>query len=267
MNPKVRKVFHVIIDVFVILILLVSALVLVSVISSRASGGVPNLFGRSPIGVQTNSMHGENADSFDEGDLIICEVASNSTADTFKEGDVITFLQDISGNGVQSLVTHRIYKVNEDGSFFTKGDNNDTYDQDPHNSVVFPSIRYYDVLAVYHGTRIPVIGKFINLLNTSVGFFWIVLFPMILFFLYQAVRVIMNAMAYSKEKGAEQARLAVEQSGLTKEQKAQAIAEYLASQNAAGADRQPVAEQPVDEQQPADEVQPEGNESVGEGVE
>ena len=68
------------------------------------------------------------------------------------------------------------------------------------------------------------------MLQTSVGFFWCILFPMILFFIYQAIRVIMNAMAYSKEKGAEQARLAVESSELTEEQKARAIEEYLANQ-------------------------------------
>jgi signal peptidase len=176
-------------------------------------------------------MHGDKEDSFDEGDLIICDQI-NGLGKSFKVGDVVTFAQDISGEGIKSLVTHRIYKVNEDGTFQTKGDNNETYDQDQHNSIVFPDLNDFDILAQYHGTRIPKVGYVINFLQTPVGFFWCILFPMILFFLYQAVRVVMNAMAYSKEKGAEQARKAVENSGLTEEQKAQAIAEYLASQNA-----------------------------------
>jgi hypothetical protein len=91
-------------------------------LSSRASGGVPNLFGKAPIGVQTNSMHGDNSDSFDENDLIICDCVDINTDPQFEIGDVVTFRQDISGNGQQSLVTHRIYKVNEDGSCEIKAD-------------------------------------------------------------------------------------------------------------------------------------------------
>lgn len=230
-KPKGRKIFHIIIDVLVILVLIVSATVLVSTLTSRAAGGIPNLFGKAPIGVKTNSMHGDNPDSFDEGDLIFCDVVSSPKEDDFKVGDVVTFIQDLSGQGEKSQVTHRIYKVNEDGTFQTKGDNNDTYDQDPHNSITFPDLHYYDILATYHGTRIPKVGYAVNFIQTPVGFFWCVLFPMILFFLYQAIRVIMNAMAYSREKGVEQAKLAVEGSGLTEEQKEKAIAEYLATHN------------------------------------
>lgn len=242
MKSKVKKIFHVIIDVFVILILIVSALILVGVLTSRSNGGVPNIFGKAPIGVLTNSMHGDKPDSFDEGDLIICDKVELGDV-KFKEGDVVTFAQDITGDGKQALVTHRIYKVNEDGTFLTKGDNNETYDQDEHNSIVFPIIRDVDILAQYHGTKIPVLGGVINFLQTPTGFFWVILFPMILFFLYQAVRVIMNAMAYSKAKGEEKARKAIEKAGLTEEQKAQAIAEYLASQKQnSGSDAAPEPE-------------------------
>lgn len=232
-KSKGKKVFHIIIDVLVILVLVVSAFVLISTLTSKASGGIPNLFGKAPIGVQTNSMHGDKEDSFDEGDLIFCDCVdvNKLTDNPYKEGDVVTFLQDISGDGVKSMVTHRIYKVNEDGTFQTKGDNNETYDQDPHNAIVFPDLHDYDILAVYHGARIPNVGYAVNFIQTSVGFFWCILFPMILFFLYQAVRVVLNAMAYSREKGAEQARLAVENSELTEEQKEKAIAEYLAAHN------------------------------------
>lgn len=232
MNPKARKTINIIVDVLVIAVLVVSAVVLVFALSSRASGGVPNLFGKSPVAVMTDSMKGDKPDSFSKGDMLICDYTGGSNSG-LSEGDIITFQQDITGNGEKSLVTHRIYKVNEDGSFLTKGDANDTYDQDPHNSIVFPNIYGYDVLAVYHGSKIPGIGNFFNLLQTPAGFFWCILLPMILFFLYQAVRVIMNAMAYSKEKGAEQARHEVENADLTEEQKARAIAEYLERQNGA----------------------------------
>ena len=244
MNSKARKIIHIIVDVLIIAVLIISVITLVAALSSRASGGIPNLFGKAPIGVLTNSMHGDKPDSFDEGDMIICDKVDYGDT-TYQVGDVVTFMQDISGDGKQVAVTHRIVAVNEDGSFRTQGDNNPTYDQDPANSVVFPDIKDYDILAVYHGTRIPKVGAFINLLQTPVGFFWIILFPMILFFLYQAVRVVMNAMAYSKEKGIEQAKAAVENAELTEEQKQRAIAEYLAQQKAQASEK-PVSEETND---------------------
>ena len=54
---------------------------------------------------------------------------------------------------------------------------------------------------------------------------------MIIFFLYEAVRVVFNVIAYNKEKALEEAKSAVASSELTEEQKKRAIEEYLASLN------------------------------------
>lgn len=249
MKKTLKKIFHVVVDVLVILVLVVSVITLIMALTSKATNGVPSVFGKAVIGVKTDSMNGDKPDSFSANDLLLCDYVGSSQKNNYKEGDVITFYQDVDGNGENELVTHRIYKINEDGSFLTKGDNNSTYDQDPTNAVVFGNVNYYDVQAIYHGTKIPFIGGFINLLQTQIGFFWCILFPMILFFIYQAVRVILNAMAYSKEKGMQQAKLAVENAELTEEQKAKAIAEYLASQNGKPAEEEPAepsAEQPAE---------------------
>ena len=52
---------------------------------------------------------------------------------------------------------------------------------------------------------------------------------MILFFIYEAIRVVINVIAYNKEKAIEAAQEAVKNSELTEEQKKKAIEEYLAS--------------------------------------
>ena len=52
---------------------------------------------------------------------------------------------------------------------------------------------------------------------------------MIIFFVYQAIRVIINVIAYNQEKAIENAQAAVNSSELTEEQKRKAIEEYLAS--------------------------------------
>ena len=87
-----------------------------------------------------------------------------------------------------------------------------------------------DILAVYTGNKIDGFGRFFSFIRTQLGFFLVILLPMILFFVYEAVRVIMNIIAYNKEKAAEEAAAAVANSELTEEQKQRAIEEYLAQQ-------------------------------------
>lgn len=226
-----KKIINVAVDVLIILVLIVSAFVLISVLSTTKGGeGVPNVLGKATISVLTDSMKGDKPDNFNKGDLLICDVVPENSNATYKEGEIVTFRQDVTGDGKADLVTHRIYKVNDDGSYQTKGDNNVTYDQDPGNTTVFGNIYPTDILAVYHGSRIGGVGGFIDFLKSPTGFFFCILLPMIIFFIYQAIRVIINIMAYSKEKGRLAAEEAINNSELTEEQKAKAIAEYLAKQ-------------------------------------
>ncbi len=231
MKKVLNKILHIVVDVLIIAILIISVFILTVALTARNSEGVPNVFGKAPIGVLTDSMKGDKPDDFNKGDMLICDVVGDKVSAKYKVGDVVTFAADIDGNGERDYVTHRIYKINKDGNMLTKGDNNDTYDQDKNNQTVFPEILNTDVLAVYHGTKINGLGGVLNYLQTPNGFFLWILLPMIIFFLYQAVRVVINAMAYSKEKGMMKAQEAMEKAGLTEEQKQKAIAEYLAAQN------------------------------------
>ncbi len=78
---------------------------------------VPSCFGFSALTVETGSMQG----TIDEGDLIIIK-----KTDDYKIGDIITYL----GEGDTIPTTHRIVNYNSDGTFVTKGDANNTTDQD-----------------------------------------------------------------------------------------------------------------------------------------
>ena len=242
MNKTVKKVFNIIIDVLIILVLIISAFVLVMTLSTTNGGkGVPNIFGKSPISILTDSMNGDKDDCFNKGDLIISDVAKDG--DTYKVGDIITFRADVNGNGEEELVTHRIYQVNQDGSFYTKGDANPVYDQAETATPRFSSVYPSDVLAVYHGTKIGGLGNVLNFLRSSKGFFFCILLPMIIFFIYQAVRVIMNIIAYNKEKAMVAAQEAIQNSELTEEQKARAIAEYLEKEKAKTAEAADAADE------------------------
>jgi signal peptidase len=231
MKSPFIKVLNIIVDILVVCVLIISVLVLTMVLTAQGEGKVPSVFGKAPISVLTDSMHGDAPDDFDKGDLLLCDVLDKDAKNNLKKGDVITFQEDVNGDEKLEYVTHRIYNVNKDGTFQTKGDNNTTYDQDPKGTTVFDNIAKVDVLAKYTGSKIGGLGGIMQYLQTPVGFFLCILLPMIIFFLYQAVRVVLNLMAYNREKAMLKAQETIANADLTEEQKQRAIAEYLAAQN------------------------------------
>ena len=162
--------------------------------------------------------------TINKGDLIIGKVTKDMDYE-YKVGDIVTFPIEIQG--VQTLNTHRIVEVIPDDGityYKTQGDNKDT------NPIADEDMQTSDsIVAVYTGAKIPAIGNFFGFIRTQLGFFLCVLLPMILFFVYEAIRVIMNLLAYNKEKTLAEAQQAVQSAELTEEQKQKAIEEYLAS--------------------------------------
>ncbi|MBE6543939.1 MAG: signal peptidase I [Ruminococcaceae bacterium] len=83
---------------------------------------VPTFGGYCPLIVLTESMD----PIIKSGDLIICESIDPKEV---KVGDIISFF-DPEGNGT-SIVTHQVIEILEDGTFRTKGTNNNTEDSLP----------------------------------------------------------------------------------------------------------------------------------------
>ncbi len=219
MKQALKRIFNIIIDVIVVLILAVSVLIVTLSLTSKSSG-VPNIFGIAPLNVQSSSME----DTFNVDDLILCTV-TNDPFYEYKKGDIVTFPIEI--NGENRLNTHRIVEVIKDENityYRTQGDNKLT-NPEPDNDLQTSS----RIVAKYTGKRIPGVGYIFSFVRTQLGFFLCVLLPMIFFFVYEAVRVIMNVIAYNKEKAVEEAKAVVSNSELTEEQKKKAIEEYLAS--------------------------------------
>ena len=217
---NIRKVLNVVVDILVILVLVVSILVVVLALTSKSSG-VPSIFGYAPLSVQSDSMK----NTLNEGDLIFSKVANDPNGH-YQVGDIVSFRQEILGE--ERINTHRIVEIVQENGlelYRTQGDNKET-NPEPDAELKRPS----DILAVYTGNKIPGVGHFFTFIRTQLGFFLVILLPMILFFVYEGVRVIMNIIAYNKEKAVEAAAEAVANSELTEEQKQRAIAEYLAQQ-------------------------------------
>lgn len=244
MSKVLKRIVNVFIDILVVLVLIVSILIVTLSLTSKSSG-VPNIFGVAPLSVLTGSME----DTLNPGDLIFCEVTDDPSYE-YKKGDIVTFHKDI--NGKSELNTHRIVEVIKDENityYRTQGDNKES------NPVPDEELQTSStILAKYTGTKIGGVGNFLSFIRTQLGFFLCVLLPMIIFFVYEAVRVVLNLLAYNKEKTLEQAKLAVDSAELTEEQKKRAIEEYLASigENQDKAENEPEVQTPADGNSSAD---------------
>lgn len=237
MINSIKRIVNIIVDILVVLILIVSILVVMLSLTSKSSG-VPNIFGIAPLSVQTESME----DTINPGELIFCTLTEID--DEFQKNDIVTF--PIELNGEKVLNTHRIVEVVKDQNityYKTQGDNKET-NPEPDKDLQTSST----IVAKYTGTKIPGLGNVLSFIRTQLGFFLCILLPMIIFFIYEAVRVVMNLLAYNKEKAFEEAQAVVNNSELTEEQKQKAIEEYLASlgQQSGNAGNEPYVQTPAD---------------------
>lgn len=210
-----NKTINIIIDVLIIVMLIFSAVVAGLAIASK-SDGVPNLFGYAPLSVQSDSM----VPTFESGDLIISKVVDDET--DLNEGDIITFVQNIDGEDV--LNTHRIVDIKDiDGTLLyeTQGDNNEYVDENL-------SLRI-NILAKYNNTCFKGLGTVYDFLTGQLGFFLVILLPLIIFFIYEVIRVVRNLIAYNREKAYDEA-VKANSGGLSEEEMKLAVENYLSQQ-------------------------------------
>jgi len=137
------------------------------VVSARASGGEPELFGYQLKTVLSGSME----PGIQTGSIIVVEKTTDPEG--YAEGDVITYIEE-----GDILVTHRITEVISSGEnvmYRTKGDNNENVDTNP--------VLSENVVAEYTGYTIPYVGYFLDFTNTKNGAFLFII-PGILLVLY-----------------------------------------------------------------------------------
>jgi signal peptidase I len=128
---------------------------IIVVVSSKAAGGEPEIFGKQIKTVLSGSME----PGIQTGSIIAVKPGGDMTR--FKKGDVITFKQEEN-----MLVTHRIAEVIKSGDhvmYKTKGDNNDAADLEP--------VLSENVVGEYTGFTIPYLGYFMNIMNSKNGAF------------------------------------------------------------------------------------------------
>lgn len=149
---KTLKVFSNIVTVvlFINLILIVCL-----VISSKASGGEPQIFGYQVKTVLSGSME----PTFMTGSVIAVKPLNQEESKSLAKDDIITFQ-----TADDMLITHRVMDVVKSGDqvmYETKGDNNNAPDLD---LVLSDNVR-----GQYANFTVPYIGYFINFSQSKAG--------------------------------------------------------------------------------------------------
>ena len=213
MNKVIKAIGAAIVDILIVVLILFSVVISISSITSRANNGVPDVFGFTPFSVQTDSMK----PTFVKGDYIFIE---DCNTDELKVGDIITYFTIIDGQRVVN--THRIVEINDNNGLIqyrTQGDNKET-NPEVDKLMLSPG----DVIGKYNGTRIPKLGSVIDYLSTQLGFFLVILLPVLLFTIYQIYKLISVILYNQKVDLLSAAETASD------EVKEAIIAEYLAKQ-------------------------------------
>lgn len=212
----IKIILNTIINILIVLVLIVSLLIAVMALTSKETG-ISTIFGYTIQTIQSNSMKGGSPDGygggdFEKGDLIIGKSTNFNSDAEYQIGDIVT--QRIKGdNDVYYFLAHRIVEKEKAGestySYRTQGDNRDPDDEDhsmvPDEQIVFSK----DIGSVlynkdYDCIKIKGLGGFLDSLKTDkLYFFLIILLPMIVFFLYALIRVVLSATSFKKAQAQE----------------------------------------------------------------
>lgn len=167
---KIKKWISNIITSILFLTLIFTAFV---VITSKASGGEPNLMGYQLKTVLSGSME----PGIQTGSIIAIKPGGEMTR--FQKGDVITFKESEA-----KLITHRVMEVKGTGDntqYITKGDNNDAADLEP--------VLAANVVGEYKGFTIPYIGYLLDAAQSKMGAALLLVLPGILLLLYSGITI------------------------------------------------------------------------------
>lgn len=210
------------INVLIVVVLIVSILIAVMALTSKANNGISTLFGYTIQPIQSDSMKGKSPEGypggdFGQGDLMIAKSTGFDTEAEYKVGDIITFRTKDTSTGEYMLIAHRIVDAvkNDSGmyTYQTQGDNRETSPV-PDQTELDKYIYAWDIGSVfysdsYQGKILKGWGAPLDFLRSQQGFFFVVLLPMIIFFMYELIRVVMNMTSYRKAKAEEEKEAAV----------------------------------------------------------
>ncbi|MDY0210035.1 MAG: signal peptidase I [Acholeplasma sp.] len=192
---KTLKIVGNVLFYFVIVFLLFFSIANLQVKSNK---DVANVFKRGFMPVLSDSMEGDENDSFNKGDLLFVRILSDKQKESLKKDDIITFY-DLS---ISALNTHRVKEVTPT-YVITQGDKaalSAEYIVGEDNSGKdYQIVSYDNIKAIQTGT-VPSLGSAVNYLQTPVGFALFIILPVVILLGYQGFVLTKTLLAVNKEK-------------------------------------------------------------------
>lgn len=233
-----KKVFSIIGNVLMWLFIVIAVVITIFAFSAQSnSDGIPTVGGKVISPVLSESM----APTINKGDIILSRKLADEEKTGLPVGTIISFKADLDGDGNPEINTHRIIDI-IDGEYKTQGDNNEFAD----NYNVNPT----DVISVFDpekDTKIPVLGNVINFLLQPTGFFFVIVIPLIVFFLFE---IIMFVRKLIEVKNSDKKQITAADEELIKKK---AIEEYIRQQNLESEQQREETPQKEPEEEPAEE--------------
>ena len=115
-SQKIKKNNNVVLKLMIIIgciffTVITSIIVLfASVKNNYETYGFINIFGKGCVPIQSNSMKGNNRDSFEKGDLLFVEIFSEDDFNELEVGMIVVFYD----NNIRNLQSHRIVYIEKD---------------------------------------------------------------------------------------------------------------------------------------------------------
>lgn len=207
---KAWKIISIVLNCIFYLFIALLLIFSISNLKMKDELSIPGLFGRGYLTVQTSSMDGEEKDSFTKNDLIYVKVVTDKNREkktkNLEIGDIITFAYYSDEIGRTILNTHRIVDKRFDSEnnliFVTQGDKiamdiTRKYEKVPSVEKAddyiscYETVSYKDVKAIYTG-KWSGFGKTMKFLQSPNGFLVCIVLPTALFFIFEAIMLVMN---------------------------------------------------------------------------
>ncbi|MGD9605570.1 MAG: hypothetical protein AB7V00_05420 [Bacilli bacterium] len=201
-SPKVRKTVKIVLNVLFYSVIALLLLFSIANMKVRTEADIPSIFGMGFLTVQSDSMDGNQPDSFAKDDLLFVNICNDTERQALAVGDIVTFWD----TEIRALNTHRIVEI--DGDFiFTQGDlvaidhPDKVYDPD----LLVNDENYYElmgrdeILAVQTSTWSGA-GKVLSFLQSPVGFAVFIVLPTFLVLVYEGILLAKNILTINKSK-------------------------------------------------------------------
>ncbi|MGN0788624.1 MAG: hypothetical protein ACI4MY_01695 [Christensenellales bacterium] len=209
LDPKTKKTLNaVIITIQVLIIVACIVFSIVMLVSSMGNkeGKLNDIINLMPV--MSDSMVGDNPDSFNIDDLILVKKLSDEDKQNLKVGDIVTF--KVYDPNLQAIIykSHRIVKICQEGDpewnycdVITQGDAAQKYiDQNPANIANYQDyLRYSQIEGIYTG-KIPKVGGVITFIKQPAAFFGLIVTPLALLLIYNIIVIVRGVTKAKDEK-------------------------------------------------------------------